>query len=152
MTGAAVATFELTKRFRHQVAVDAVDLEVPSGAVYGFLGPNGSGKTTTIRMLLGLIRPTAGRVELLGLPMPAGAGAALPRVGSLVEIDLSPASDAPQVAHCFPVLPHLSIPLPDAHRANISAARRYSRLPFSFVPLLRRPCCQSPVNPPRTNG
>jgi ABC-2 type transport system ATP-binding protein len=85
MNGAAVATFELTKRFHHQVAVDSIDLAVPAGAVYGFLGPNGSGKTTTIRMLLGLISPTGGRVELLGGPMPAGAGDVLPRVGSLVE-------------------------------------------------------------------
>jgi ABC-2 type transport system ATP-binding protein len=65
--------------------VDAVDLDVPRGAVYGFLGPNGSGKTTTIRMLLGLVHPTSGSHELLGTPMPAGAARVLPRVGSLVE-------------------------------------------------------------------
>ncbi|MGZ4480430.1 MAG: ATP-binding cassette domain-containing protein [Nocardioidaceae bacterium] len=81
----AVRTVGLTKRFGHQTAVDALDLEVPSGAVYGFLGPNGSGKTTTIRMLLGLVTPTAGTVELLGRPMPAAAAAVLPRVGALVE-------------------------------------------------------------------
>ena len=57
---APVRTRGLTKRFGRQTAVDAVDLEVPAGAVYGFLGPNGSGKTTTIRMLLGLISPTSG--------------------------------------------------------------------------------------------
>ena len=81
----AVATAGLTKRFQRQVAVDAVDLLVPRGAVYGFLGPNGSGKTTTIRMLLGLIRPTAGHHRLLGKAMPHGAGEVLPLVGSLVE-------------------------------------------------------------------
>jgi ABC-type multidrug transport system ATPase subunit len=80
-----VRTRSLTKRFRHQVAVDAVDLEVPAGSVYGFLGPNGSGKTTTLRMLLGLVSPTAGEIDLLGEPMPAGAGRALRRVGALVE-------------------------------------------------------------------
>ncbi|MEV4760932.1 ATP-binding cassette domain-containing protein [Micromonospora sp. NPDC049559] len=85
MTEFAVASRGLTKRFGRQVAVDAVDLAVPRGAVYGFLGPNGSGKTTTIRMLLGLIRPTSGTHELLGEPMPAGAGTVLPRVGALVE-------------------------------------------------------------------
>jgi lantibiotic transport system ATP-binding protein len=53
--------------------------------VYGFLGPNGSGKTTTIRMLLGLIAPTGGRHELLGRPMPGDAAAVLPAVGALVE-------------------------------------------------------------------
>ncbi|HZN77162.1 MAG TPA: ABC transporter ATP-binding protein [Micromonosporaceae bacterium] len=76
----------MTKRFRSgQVAVNAIDLAVPTGSVYGFLGPNGSGKTTTIRLLLGLIRPTAGSHTLLGEPMPAKAARALPRVGSLVE-------------------------------------------------------------------
>jgi ABC-2 type transport system ATP-binding protein len=81
----AVESSGLTKRFGRQVAVDAIDLAVPRGSVYGFLGPNGSGKTTTIRMLLGLIRPTAGRHQLLGSPMPGGAALVLPRVGALVE-------------------------------------------------------------------
>ncbi|HEY0359202.1 MAG TPA: ABC transporter ATP-binding protein, partial [Mycobacteriales bacterium] len=84
--GAAVQTAGLTKRFRSgQVAVDRLDLLVPRGSVYGFLGPNGSGKTTTIRMLLGLIAPTAGSHTLLGAPMPRGAADVLPRVGALVE-------------------------------------------------------------------
>ncbi|MGZ4593193.1 MAG: ABC transporter ATP-binding protein [Actinomycetes bacterium] len=87
-TDAAVAirSFGLTKRFPGgQVAVDDVDLVVPHGSIYGFLGPNGSGKTTTIRMLLGLVGATAGRHELLGAAMPRGAGSVLPRVGALVE-------------------------------------------------------------------
>ncbi len=82
----ALASSGLTKRYRGgQLAVDEIDLAVPSGSVYGFLGPNGSGKTTTIRMLLGLIRPTAGSHQLLGVPMPHRQAEALPRVGSLVE-------------------------------------------------------------------
>jgi ABC-type multidrug transport system ATPase subunit len=82
----AVATTRLTKQFRGgQVAVNEIDLAVPTGSVYGFLGPNGSGKTTTIRMLLGLIRPTAGSHLVLGLPMPQRQAEALPLVGSLVE-------------------------------------------------------------------
>jgi ABC-2 type transport system ATP-binding protein len=82
----AVRTEGLTKRFGSgQVAVDAIDLAVPKGAVFGFLGPNGSGKTTSIRMLLGLIRPTAGHSELLGHRMPEAAARALPAVGALVE-------------------------------------------------------------------
>jgi ABC-type multidrug transport system ATPase subunit len=82
----AVATTGLTKQFRGgQLAVNEVDLAVPAGAIYGFLGPNGSGKTTTIRMLLGLIRPTAGSHQVLGLPMPQRQAEALPLVGSLVE-------------------------------------------------------------------
>ena len=84
--GAAVATHALTKRFRSgQLAVDGLDMVVQRGSVYGFLGPNGSGKTTTIRMLLGLVFPTSGSHELLGTAMPAGAARVLPRVGSLVE-------------------------------------------------------------------
>ncbi|QWC86988.1 ABC transporter ATP-binding protein [Nocardioidaceae bacterium] len=62
-----------------------LDLRVPRGAVFGFLGPNGCGKTTTIRMLLALARPTAGTVEVLGASMPQGALDVLPRVGALVE-------------------------------------------------------------------
>ena len=62
-----------------------LDLIVPRGAIYGFLGPNGSGKTTTIRMLLGLIAPHAGSVEMLGQAMPAAASRVLPRVGALIE-------------------------------------------------------------------
>ena len=72
-TELAIASTALTKRFRGgQVAVDSVDLAVPRGAVYGFLGPNGSGKTTTIRMLLGLAYPTSGSAEVLGTPVPGG--------------------------------------------------------------------------------
>jgi ABC-2 type transport system ATP-binding protein len=82
----ALASNGLTKQFRGgQLAVDGIDLAVPAGSVYGFLGPNGSGKTTTIRMLLGLIQPTSGSHDVLGLPMPAGQADALPLVGSLVE-------------------------------------------------------------------
>nr|WP_204450487.1 ABC transporter ATP-binding protein [Actinokineospora baliensis] len=82
---AAARTKGLRKVYRGTVAVDNVDLEVPTGAVLGMLGPNGSGKTTTIRMLLGLVTPTAGEVELLGEKMPDGAAKALPEVGALVE-------------------------------------------------------------------
>lgn len=82
---AAVRALGLTKRFGRRAAVDGIDLEVPTGAVYGFLGPNGSGKTTTIRMLLGLVRPTSGSVEVLGGAIPDPSGEVLPRVGALVE-------------------------------------------------------------------
>jgi ABC-2 type transport system ATP-binding protein len=82
----AIASSALSQRFRGgQVAVDHVDLAVPRGSVYGFLGPNGSGKTTTIRMLLGLAYPTSGSAAVLGVPMPEGTTRVLSRVGSLVE-------------------------------------------------------------------
>jgi ABC-2 type transport system ATP-binding protein len=57
----------LTKRYGATLALDGLGLTVEAGEVYGYLGPNGSGKTTTIRLLLGLHRPTAGRAELFGL-------------------------------------------------------------------------------------
>ncbi|MER5642694.1 ABC transporter ATP-binding protein [Kitasatospora sp. NPDC002227] len=81
-----IRTRGLTKRFRGgQLAVDGLDLTVPRGSVFGFLGPNGSGKTTTIRMLMGLIAPTSGAATVLGAPMPQSVGAVLPRVGALIE-------------------------------------------------------------------
>ncbi|MFF2650869.1 ABC transporter ATP-binding protein [Streptomyces sp. NPDC058045] len=81
-----ITTHALSKRFRGgQLAVDALDLAVPAGSVFGFLGPNGSGKTTTIRMLLGLVEPTSGRAEVLGHPMPRAARIVLPHVGALIE-------------------------------------------------------------------
>ena len=81
-----IDTRALTKRYRGgQLAVDGLDLTVPAGSVFGFLGPNGSGKTTTIRMLMGLIEPTAGTARVLGQPMPRATRAVLPHVGALIE-------------------------------------------------------------------
>ncbi|MER6327964.1 ABC transporter ATP-binding protein [Streptomyces sp. NPDC001034] len=81
-----IATRGLTKRYRGgQLAVDGLDLTVPAGSVFGFLGPNGSGKTTTIRMLMGLIEPTSGTARVLGLPMPRAVRTVLPQVGALIE-------------------------------------------------------------------
>jgi ABC-type multidrug transport system ATPase subunit len=83
--GHVVRTRGLTKRYGEVRAVDAVDLEVAEGDVYGFLGANGSGKTTTLRMLLGLVLPTSGDAEVFGQPMPAARRTVLPRIGALVE-------------------------------------------------------------------
>ena len=80
-----IRTRALTKRYGELRAVDAIDLEVGEGDVYGFLGANGSGKTTTVRMLLGLVLPTAGEAEVLGAPMPDARAVVLPQVGALVE-------------------------------------------------------------------
>ncbi len=80
-----IATRALTKRYGKVRAVDGIDLEVRAGDVYGFLGANGSGKTTTVRMLLGLVLPTGGEVHLLGDRMPRAGKRVLPRVGALVE-------------------------------------------------------------------
>jgi len=81
----AIESAGLAKSFGGTAAVDGIDLRVPAGSVFGFLGPNGSGKTTTIRVLLGLINPSAGSWNLLGEPMPDAYMRVLPRVGALVE-------------------------------------------------------------------
>ena len=81
----AIHTSGLTKRFGSQLAVDGVDLRVPIGSVFGFLGPNGSGKTTTIRLLLGLASATSGQIEVLGRRIPEDLRIVLPEVGALVE-------------------------------------------------------------------
>src|SRR5262252_10293894 len=82
--GLAIRTQQLTKRYGTRAAVDGVSLEVPTGVIAGFVGPNGAGKTTTIRMLLALARPTAGRIEVLGVSSSRPEDY-LPRVGALIE-------------------------------------------------------------------
>ncbi|CAN5233139.1 ABC transporter ATP-binding protein [soil metagenome] len=81
----AIETHGLTKKFGKQTAVDNIDLAVPRGSVFGFLGPNGSGKTTTIRVLLGLASATSGEVSVLGRSLPRMLPEILPRVGALIE-------------------------------------------------------------------
>lgn len=80
-----ISTTRLTKAFGNLVAVNDLNLQVMRGDVFGFLGPNGSGKTTTIRMLLGLIRPTAGRATLFGMDNAYHLPAILHRIGAIVE-------------------------------------------------------------------
>jgi len=110
MRGLAVATYGISKRYgRDVLAVDGIDLRVAPGEVYGFLGLNGAGKSTTIRMLLGMIRPTAGRAELFGQPVTAEAPALWRRVGHLVESATA--------------YPELSV------RENLEAARRLQGIP-----------------------
>ena len=80
-----IETNELTKRFPAVLAVDRVSLTVEQGQVFGFLGPNGSGKTTTIGMLVGIIKPTAGTFRLFGAGAPRDLLAARARVGATLE-------------------------------------------------------------------
>ncbi|MBA2569872.1 MAG: ATP-binding cassette domain-containing protein, partial [Chloroflexi bacterium] len=81
----AVMTRGLIKRYGSRVALAGLDLNVPRGTVYGFLGPNGSGKTTTLRLLVGLMRPNAGTIELLGEPYQWRDRRRIFRVGALIE-------------------------------------------------------------------
>jgi ABC-2 type transport system ATP-binding protein len=75
----------LVKKFGDFTAVNQVSFEVHQGEIYGFLGPNGSGKTTTIRMMLGLIPATAGEIEVLGLPIDGQNRDILPRIGYMSQ-------------------------------------------------------------------
>jgi ABC-2 type transport system ATP-binding protein len=83
--GAAVRAAGLVKTFGAIRAVDGVTFDLPAGRIYGLLGPNGSGKTTLIRLLTGMARPTAGRAEVLGVPMPSRA--VLARIGYMTQSD-----------------------------------------------------------------
>ncbi len=81
----AIVVRSLTKRFGSFTAVDGVDFEVRRREIFGFLGPNGSGKTTTIRMMLGLMKPSAGSVTVLGMPVDGGSRRILPRIGYMSQ-------------------------------------------------------------------
>jgi ABC-2 type transport system ATP-binding protein len=90
VTDLVIETTGLRKEFRdrrgrHRVAVAGLDLAVPAGGVHGFLGPNGSGKTTTIRMLLGLARATRGTMRLFGAEVPRALPQVIDRIGAVVE-------------------------------------------------------------------
>jgi len=73
-----IATERLTKRYGHRMGIEELDVTVPDGAVFGFLGPNGSGKTTTIRVLLGLLKPSASRPRSVTYRATCGCTGGLP--------------------------------------------------------------------------
>ncbi len=85
MTETAIHTRGLSRRFGDVIAVDAVDLNISRGQIFGFLGPNGSGKTTIIRMLCGLLTPSAGEVSVLGLNIPAQAETLRQKIGYMTQ-------------------------------------------------------------------
>jgi len=81
----AIIVHDLTKRFGDFTAVNGINFEVHHGEIFGFLGPNGSGKTTSIRMMLGLMQPTSGSVEVLGMKVDGDTGKIRPRVGYMSQ-------------------------------------------------------------------
>ncbi len=85
MTALAIDVHGLTKRFVRKVAVDHVDIAVPEGQVWGFLGPNGSGKTTTIRMLCGLLKPDEGEGTSLGYQLKTETDSIKRQVGYMTQ-------------------------------------------------------------------
>jgi len=107
-TSLSISTNGLTKRFGDVTAVDNLSLNIRSGEIYGFLGLNGAGKTTSIRMLLGMIKPTSGSVSLFGTGIHPGTSSIWQRVGYMVE-----------TPHAYPDL---------TVRENLELIRRLRRL------------------------
>ncbi|WP_429065745.1 ABC transporter ATP-binding protein [Aeromonas bestiarum] len=85
MSELAIRAQGVSRRFGDFLAVDGLDLCVPRGQIHGFLGPNGCGKSTTLRMLTGLLTPSAGEVEVLGLSIPKQAEALKRRIGYMTQ-------------------------------------------------------------------
>jgi ABC-2 type transport system ATP-binding protein len=85
MEDLVIETHGLTKRYGSVLAVDSLSIQVPRGGVFGLLGPNGSGKTTTMSMLLGLVSATSGTFRLLGNQTRSGQQEALHRIGAIIE-------------------------------------------------------------------
>ena len=85
VNGTAITARQLTRKFGDKVAVDHIDLDIPSGRIYGFLGPNGSGKSTTLRMLCGMLLPSDGHAEVFGLSVVKDAEAIRRRLGYMPQ-------------------------------------------------------------------
>src|SRR5512136_2173014 len=85
MDDIAIRTDKLTRDFGKTRAVDQLSLEVPAGIIFGFLGPNASGKTTTIHLLLGLLEPTSGKAEILGFDTRTDSSKVRAHSGALLE-------------------------------------------------------------------
>jgi ABC-2 type transport system ATP-binding protein len=80
-----IRTYALSRKFRGNVALDQLDLDVPPGAIYGLVGPNGAGKTTAIKLLLNILRPSAGHAEVLGTDLRRLSAAEFAQIGYVSE-------------------------------------------------------------------
>src|SRR3970040_1143579 len=97
----AIRVEGLVKHYRRTVALDGLDFQVPSGAITGFLAPNGAGKTPTFRSLLGLTRPDSGRIQVLDHEIPRGLNLVTKKVGAIIEEPgLIRALSGPSHLHC----------------------------------------------------
>lgn len=81
----AVRTFDLSKRFKDNITLDDLNLDIPEGSVFGLVGPNGAGKTTTVKILMNMLRPTSGRAEVLGVDSRRLGPAELTHIGYVSE-------------------------------------------------------------------
>jgi ABC-2 type transport system ATP-binding protein len=116
---------EYRRRKGRTVAIDGLDLEVPEGGVFGFLGPNGSGKTTTIRCVLGLARATKGSVRLFGRPVPDGLAESIRHVGAIVESPaLLPTMSGRDNLLMLGAIDHIGRPRVDAVLEEVGLAER----------------------------
>ncbi len=85
MSGPVIQVKNLTRKFGELIAINNLDLEIDKGRIYGFLGPNGCGKTTAIRMLTGLLKPSSGTVQVLGFNLPADAEKLRMHIGYMTQ-------------------------------------------------------------------
>lgn len=85
MTKLAIQATNISKKFGNFTAINGIDLDIPRGCIYGFLGPNGCGKSTTLRMLTGLLKPTSGQVKVLGLDIPKQAEQLRSKIGYMTQ-------------------------------------------------------------------
>lgn len=105
MSGTIIKTVNLYKNFRKVKALNGLNLNVPKGSIFGFLGRNGSGKTTTIKILMGMAKPSSGRVNIFGLdPTDAKSGVAIRRRIGFVSEDkqLYVGMNVEQMLHFLP--------------------------------------------------
>src|SRR6201985_1147818 len=85
MPDAAISTKSVVREFGEFMAVDGINLEIPTGEIYGFLGPNGAGKSTTVRMLCTLLLPTGGRAQVAGHDVAREPDAVRLRIGVALQ-------------------------------------------------------------------
>ena len=138
----AIRLSEVRKVFGGTVAVDGLTLEVPPGICLGLLGPNGAGKSTTMRMLTGQARPTSGRIEVFGMPVPAKSKQARSLMGVV------PQEEWPAVRGFTKVLAQrMAADAPDRFIATIGKAQRKGRILIDYLRNQRGATAVAPYSP-----
>ena len=135
--GPAIEARGLTRHFGDLVAVDRLDMQVPKGSIYGFLGPNGCGKSTTIRMLCGLLLPTAGSASVLGVDVRRDPEALKSRIGYMTQRfslydDLSVAENLRFISEIYRLPRRRRRPAIEAQLERVGLADRRNQLAGSL--------------------